>query len=212
MKKIATIIVLASSAICASASADGLKSLQAFLQHTQTGRAEFSQSVSAPPKDGQTARTRLSSGSFEFQRPGRFKFVYQKPFEQTIVADGQTLWLYDADLNQVTRRAQTQALGSTPAALLASAPDLSALQAEFTLEALPDQEGLQWVQASPKNRDGQIKSVRIGFAGGQLAVLDILDNFGQRSVIRFTELQANVALPADTFRFKPPAGADVIRQ
>ncbi|MBY0411708.1 MAG: outer membrane lipoprotein chaperone LolA [Burkholderiaceae bacterium] len=210
MKKIATAILIAASA-CA-ASADGLKSLESFMKGTQAGRAEFTQTVTAPPKDGLAARTKTSSGSFEFQRPGRFKFVYKKPFDQTIVADGQSLWLYDVDLNQVTQRSQAQALGSTPAALLASAPDMSALKAEFTIEGAPEKEGLQWVLASPKARDGQIKSVRVGFAGDQLAALDILDSFGQRSLIQFSAMQANASLPANTFQFKPPAGADVVKQ
>lgn len=182
------------------------------MKGAQAGRAEFSQTVTSPPKDGQAARTKTSSGSFEFQRPGRFKFTYKKPFEQTIVADGQTLWLYDVDLNQVTQRSQAQALGSTPAALLASAPDLAALKADFTLENGPDQDGLQWVQATPKAKDGQLKSVRVGFAGEQLAALDIQDSFGQRSVIRFSALQALPSLPASVFQFKPPAGADVVKQ
>src|SRR5690606_25610993 len=120
----------------------------------------------------------------------------QKPFEQTIVADGQTLWLYDADLNQVTQRPQAQALGATPAALLTSAPDLKALRAEFTLESAPAQDGLEWVLARPKTKDGQLQSVRVGFDGEQLAALDILDSFGQRSLIRFSSLQANPVLPA----------------
>ena len=182
------------------------------MKGSQTGRADFSQVVTSPPKDGQVARTKTSSGTFEFQRPGRFRFVYKKPFEQTIVADGQTLWLYDADLNQVTQRAQAQALGSTPAALLASAPDLSALRADFTLEAAPDQDGLQWVLARPKAKDGQLQSVRVGFAGEQLTALDIVDSFGQRSAIRFKGMQVNPTLPAGTFQFKPPAGADVVKQ
>jgi outer membrane lipoprotein carrier protein len=210
LKKTITAILIATSATLASA--DGLKSLETFMKATQTGRADFTQTVTSPPKDGQAARTKTSSGSFEFQRPGRFKFVYSKPFEQTIVADGQTLWLYDVDLNQVTQRAQSQALGTTPAALLASAPDLSALKSEFTLEAAPDADGLQWVLASPKTKDGQLKSVRVGFAGEQLAALDILDSFGQRSLIRFTGMQANAPLPTSTFQFKPPAGADVVKQ
>ena len=182
------------------------------MKGTQAGRADFTQTVTAPPKDGQVGRTKTSTGSFEFQRPGRFKFVYKKPFEQTIVADGQSLWLYDVDLNQVTQRSQSQALGSTPAALLASAPDLSALKAEFTLAAAPDEDGLQWVLATPKARDGQLKSVRVGFSGDQLAALDILDSFGQHSLIRFNGMQASATLPAGTFQFKPPAGADVVKQ
>lgn len=210
MKKM---FVAAFAACCAAgASADGLKSLEGFMQSTRSGRADFTQLVTAPPKDGQAARTRTSSGTFEFQRPGRFRFVYAKPFAQTIVADGTTLWLYDADLNQVTARPQAQALGSTPAALLASTPDLKALQADFTLEAAPDEGGLQWVTATPRARDGQLQSVRVGFKGDALAALDIRDNFGQHSAIRFENVQSNPALPAATFQFKPPAGADVVRQ
>jgi len=210
MKKPITAILIAASAQWASA--DGLNSLEKFMKTVHSGRADFTQTVTAPPKDGQAQRPKLSSGSFEFQRPGRFKFVYKKPFEQTIVADGKTLWLYDVDLNQVTERAQAQALGSTPAALLASAPDLAALRAEYRLEAAPEQDGLQWVLASPKAQGGQLKSVRVGFEGDRLAALDILDSFGQQSQIRFTGMQVNPALPAGSFQFKPPPGADVLRQ
>lgn len=210
MKKTVTAVLIAANAQWASAG--GLKSLEDFMRNAHSGRADFTQTVTAPPKDGQAQRPKLSSGSFEFQRPGRFKFVYKKPFEQTIVADGKTLWLYDVDLNQVTQRAQSQALGSTPAALLASAPDLAALRADYQLEDAPEQDGLQWVLAIPKARDGQLKSVRVGFEGDRLAALDILDGFGQRSQIRFTGMQVNPALPAASFEFKPPAGADVLRQ
>jgi len=209
LKKIATAILIAAAA--GAASADGLKSLESFMKGTQTGKADFTQTVTSPPKDGQAARTKTSSGSFEFQRPGRFKFVYKKPFEQTIVADGTSLWLYDVDLNQVTQRAQEQALGATPAALLASAPDLAALRAEFTLENAPERDGLQWVLATPKAEGGTLKSVQVGFAQGQLAALEIADSFGQQSRIRFSGLQLNPSLPASTFRFTPPAGADVLR-
>jgi outer membrane lipoprotein carrier protein len=210
LKKIPAAFLVAACAF--PAWADGLKSLEDFMQTAHSGRAGFMQTVTAPARDGQQARSKTSSGSFAFQRPGKFKFVYAKPFEQTIVADGQTLWLYDPDLNQVTQRAQAQALGSTPAALLAAAPGLAALRADYALEAAPNEDGLQWVRATPKAADGQIKSVRVGFDGERLAVLDILDNFGQRSVIRFTDMQVNPALPADTFQFKPPVGADVLRQ
>ena len=178
---------------------------------TRSGKAEFTQEVTAPAKQGQPPRSKAQSGSFEFQRPGKFRFDYRKPFEQTIVADGQTLWLYDVDLNQVTQRAQAQVLGSTPAALLTSAANLKALRTEFTLESAPPEGGLEWVLARPKSKDGALQSVRIGFAGEQLAALDILDSFGQRSMIRFTQLQTLAALPADTFKFQPPAGADVLK-
>ena len=209
IKSIAIFLIAASAQL---AYADGLQSLESFMARTQSGRADFTQVVTSPAKDGKAERKKTSTGTFEFQRPGRFKFVYLKPFEQTIVADGKTLWLYDLDLNQVTQRAQAQALGTTPAALLASAPDLKALRADFTLESAPAQDGLEWVLATPKARDGQLQSVRVGFDDNQLAALDILDSFGQRSLIRFTGLQANPALPATAFQFKPPAGADVVRQ
>ena len=176
--------------------------------------------VTSPPREGQAARSRTSSGTFEFVRPSRFRFNYRKPFEQILVADGQTLWLYDIDLNQVTARAQASALGSTPAALIASAPNLRALQADFTLANAPERDGLQWVTATPRARDSQLQSVRVGLRevdkGGartaELAALEIVDSFGQRSVLTFTRVQVNPLIPAETFRFKPPAGADVIRQ
>jgi outer membrane lipoprotein carrier protein len=210
MKKTITAILIAVSA-CA-ASADGLKSLESFMQNTRSAQAEFTQEVTSPPKNGQAPRIKMSSGSFAFERPGQFRFDYKKPFVQTIVADGKTLWLYDADLNQVTERAQAQALGSTPAALLASAPNLQALGKDFTLESAPEQGGLQWVQATPKAKDGQLQSVRVGLRGDELAALEILDSFGQRSLIRFAKVQANPKLPAATFEFKAPQGADVLKQ
>ena len=209
--------LMASCAHCALA--DGLESLERFVKTVSSGRASFSQVVTAPARQDQAARSKTSSGTFEFSRPNRFKFTYQKPFEQSIVADGQTLWLYDADLNQVTARKQASVLGSTPAALIAAAPDLRALQADFTLVAVPDQDGLQWVQAVPKSKEGQLQSVRVGFraadmpAGksGELAALEILDSFGQRSVLSFSKVEVNPVLAPDTFNFTPPKGADVIR-
>lgn len=197
--------------------ATGLNSLEDFVKAVKTGKADFTQVVSSPAKDGQAPRVKTSSGQFEFARPNRFKFVYVKPFAQTIVADGKTLWLYDADLNQVTTRQQSQVLGSTPAALIASAADVKALQADFTLTDAPDKDGLQWVLATPKAKDGQLQSVRVGFraSGAEVArleVLEILDSFGQHSVLTFAGFQVNPTLPAKGFEFKPPPGADVLKQ
>ncbi len=214
MKKYFATILIAASAY--PAWAGGLEGLESFVKTVSSGRAEFSQVVTAPAKDGQAARSKTSTGTFEFSRPNRFRFIYKKPFEQSIVADGQTLWLYDTDLNQVTSRKQSSVLGSTPAALIAAAPDLRALQADFTLADAPDAGGLQWVVATPKNKDGQLQTVRVGFRPGEkssgLAALEIVDSFGQRSVLTFSKVEVNPNLPADTFRFTPPKGADVIRQ
>jgi outer membrane lipoprotein carrier protein len=209
---LATALVLA----CSVARADGLDSLERFVKSVKSGRSEFTQVVSAPARAGETPKTRSSSGSFAFTRPDRFRFDYRKPFAQTIVADGVTLWMYDADLNQVTARKQSEVLSSTPAALIASAPDLAVLRSDYVLKAEPDKEGLQWVLATPKAKDGQLQAVRVGLRAGDgvpaLAVLDILDSFGQRSVLTFAKAEANPTLAADLFAFKPPAGADVIRQ
>ena len=214
MKRFFATFLIAASAHAACA--NGLESLETFVKTVSSGRADFTQVVTAPAREGQTARSKTSSGTFEFSRPNRFRFLYQKPFEQSIVADGQTLWLYDADLNQVTARKQSAVLGSTPAALIAAAPDLRALQADFTLAAAPEKDGLEWVVATPKAKDGQLQAVRVGFRAGEkqagLAALEILDSFGQRSVMSFSKVEVNPSLPKDTFQFNPPKGADVIRQ
>ena len=213
MKKAVSLFALL--AFAPFARADGLQALEAFIRLTHSGRAQFTQVVTAPARDGQATRSKTSSGTFEFSRPGKFRFHYVKPFEQTIVADGQTLWLYDVDLNQVTARKQAATLGSTPAALIASATDLRALQADFELQNAPDKDGLQWVSATPKAREGQLQSVRVGLRvgekGGELAALEIADSFGQRSVLSFSKVEVNPKLGADAFAFKPPAGAELIR-
>lgn len=209
MKRLAT-VVLTVLAFCAHAG--GMESLEAFVKNARSGSAEFTQTVTSPPKDGQPARDKVSSGTFQFQRPGKFRFDYRKPFVQNIVADGETLWLFDADLNQITQRNQAQALGSTPAALIAAAPDLKALQADFSLASMPERDGLQWVKATPKTKDGQLQSVQVGFQGEALAALEIFDGFGQKSVLRFSKVEVNPTLPASVFKFNPPPGADVLRQ
>lgn len=210
MKTLITTVAIVASAQLAWAG--GMESLENFVKSAKSGRADFSQVVTAPGKDGQAARSKTSTGTFEFSRPNRFRFDYKKPFEQTIVADGQTLWLYDVDLKQVTSRKQAQVLGSTPAALIASSSDLGALKKDFNLEAIAERDGLQWVQATPKVKDGQLHSVKVGFRGNDLASLDILDSFGQRSVISFSKMELNAGIPPESFQFKPPQGVDVVRQ
>jgi outer membrane lipoprotein carrier protein len=209
---IKTLLATALTLTAMSVRADGLQDMETFLREVKSAQANFTQVVTSPKRTGETtARSKTSSGSFEFQRPGRFRFEYTKPFEQTIVADGQNLWLYDVDLNQVTARKQQDALGSTPAALIASGTDLKALSEVFDLKAAPAMDGLEWVDARPKAKDGQLQTVRVGFRQGQLAVLEILDSLGQKSVLSFAQWQGNAAIKPERFRFQPPAGADVIR-
>jgi outer membrane lipoprotein carrier protein len=212
-KQYAILLIAAYARVCW---ANGLESLENFIKNTHSGKAEFTQTVTTPAKtngdQGSAPRVKNSSGSFEFARPAKFKFHYKKPFEQIIVADGQTLWLYDIDLNQVTQRKQSAVLSNTPAALIASAPDLATLKASFTLENAPDKDGLTWVQATPKASDGQVQAVLVGFKGNDLSALEIRDALGQKSVLKFNSLQTNPALASDAFVFKPPEKADVLRQ
>ncbi|MCO5976093.1 outer membrane lipoprotein chaperone LolA [Ideonella oryzae] len=175
--------------------------LRAFVQDAKAGRASFTQTVHAP----NSARTKVSTGRFEFSRPNRFRFEYQKPYAQTIVSDGEKVWFHDPDLNQVTVRKLGDALGSTPAAILAG----QSIERDFDLKDQPDQDGLSWVLATPKGKEGTIQSLRVGFKGRSLSVIEIADSFGQRSVLQFADLQILPSLPASTFHFAVPAGADV---
>ena len=194
----------------ARAQGEGLRDLEAFLATVQQGRASFTQTVTAPGRDGQPPRVRTSRGEFSFLRPDRFRFRYTHPFEQEIVADGQTLWIHDVDLNQVTARRQAEALSQTPAALLAASADLRALRQAFDLREGEPRDGLHWVEAIPRMRDGAIQRVAVGFRAGKLEALDILDGLGQRSVLRFGPLQTG-GVTAAQFRFQPPPGVEVVR-
>jgi outer membrane lipoprotein carrier protein len=202
MKRLLLAVSLGLAAIAAHA--DAVDTLKDFIRDVKTGRAQFTQTVTSP--DG--AKKKTSTGSFEFSRPNRFRFVYAKPFEQVIVADGQKVWIYDADLNQASSRKFSAALGATPAALLAG----GSLDKDFDLAALPARDGLDWASATPKANDGAFKSVRVGFRGKELAALEIVDAFDQRSLLQFSQFTAGVGFGAETFQFKPPAGADVIEQ
>ena len=198
------LVALSLGAAAFAAHADSVDTLKDFIRDVKTGRAQFTQTVTSP--DG--VKKKASTGSFEFSRPNRFRFNYAKPFEQQIVADGQKVWIYDADLNQASSRKFDAALGATPAALLAG----GSLDKDFDLAPLPAKDGIEWVSAMPKAKDGAFKSVRVGFRGKELAAVEIVDAFDQRSLLQFSQFVAGLAIPAETFRFKPPAGADVIEQ
>lgn len=184
--------------------ADAVDDLRRFAREAKTGRAQFSQTVTAP--DG--VRKKLSSGTFEFSRPGRFRFAYSKPFEQLIVSDGSKLWLYDPDLNQASSRKVAGALGATPAALLAG----GAIEGEFDLVALASAQGVDWVLVTPRGGDAGSPPLKVGFRAGQLEALDMVDAFGQRSQLQFSALALNVVLPAERFRFAPPKGVELLEQ
>ena len=200
MKSFLTGLLLGAATLAAQA--DAVDTLREFTRDVKSGRAAFTQTVTSP--DG--AKKKSSTGSFEFSRPNRFRFAYSKPFEQLIVSDGQKVWLHDIDLNQVSVRQLDQALGATPAALLAG----GSLERDFELSALPARDGLDWAQASPRAKDGSVTQLKVGFRGKELAALEIVDAFGQRSLLQFSAVQQGVAVPVERFRFVPPAGVDVI--
>ena len=194
------------------AQADGLAALDVFLREVRSAQSDFTQVVTVPKREGQSAgRQKTSSGRFEFRRPNQFRFEYLRPFEQSIIADGKTLWIYDVDLNQVTSRAQQEVLSNTPAALIASGSSVSELSRLFVLTSVSTTDGLQWVQAQPRQRDGSLNRVRLAFAQGQLTTLEIEDGLGQRSVLTFQNWRSNTDIGSERFRFQPPAGAAVLR-
>jgi outer membrane lipoprotein carrier protein len=188
-----------------AAYADGLDKLRAFVRDVSSARATFTQVVTS--SDGVKKKT--SSGIFEFARPNRFRFDYQKPYPQLIVGDGEKVWLHDPDLQQVTVRAMDKALGATPAALLAG----QGLDKDFETKAMPAADGLDWVQALPRVKEGAaFTSMKLGFRDTALAVVEIVDNFDQRTMIRFDAMTTNLGFAPEHFAFKPPQGASVLQQ
>ena len=200
--------VVAAAAVLAVASAgafaDAAESLRSFVKDVKSGQSSFTQTVTSP--DG--AKKKVSSGSFSFARPNRFRFDYAKPYAQTIVSDGQKVWFHDPDLNQVTVRKVADALGSTPVALLTG----TSIEKTFDLKNQPDQGGLEWVMATPKESGGTIQWLKAGFKGKALVAVEIADSFGQRSMLTFDKLATDVALAPEAFRFAGPPGADVSEQ
>jgi outer membrane lipoprotein carrier protein len=186
-----------------TAEAATLDRLRAFVRDTQTARADFTQTVVA--KDGRVTQT--ASGEFLLERPGKFRWTVAKPYKQLLVGDGQRVWVYDEDLNQVIVRRIGDALGSTPAALLSGNQDV--LKA-FTWIDLPASDGLEWLSATPISQETTFAQIRLGFDVRGLAALELYDAFGQKSVVRFTGFERNPKLAPASFTFTPPKGADVI--
>ena len=194
---------LLSLLVASTAHAGSVDSLRAFVKDSQTVRAQFSQTVL--DRNGRSASQ--ASGVMAFSRPSKFRWTYEKPYAQLIVGDGAKLWIYDQDLNQVTVRKLDQALGSSPAALLAGDNEIERF---FTLKEAGMKDGLDWLEASPKANDTMFAAVRMGFSGNTLKQMELKDSFGQTTIIRFDKLERNPKLPSDQFKFVPPKGADVI--
>jgi len=200
---LATFAAVVLTAASCSARAGAVEQLKSFLETTRTARADFSQTVTG--KSGR--KPQQSSGQMMFARPGKFRWVYDKPYPQLLVGDGRKLWVYDPDLKQVSVRPLGQALGSSPAALLAGENEI---EKNFLLGEGGNRDGLDWVEARPKNPEAGFERLRIGLAGSELRAMEIFDNFGQTTLLRFTGFERNPALPASLFLFVPPKGADVV--
>jgi outer membrane lipoprotein carrier protein len=187
----------------ALAHAGAVDQLHDFLKNTKTLKAEFSQAVIA--KSGR--KPQQSSGVVAISRPGKLRWEIQKPYPQLVVGDGEKIWIHDPELQQVTVRKAGQAIGGSPAALLSGSNEL---EKNFTLKEAGDADGMAWVEATPKVSDSGFERVRLGFTGNDLRAMELLDSFGQTTLIRFGKVERNPALPATTFKFTPPAGTDVV--
>jgi len=182
--------------------AASLERFQSYLRTTQSARGDFEQKVY--DKTGKLVQE--SRGNFAFLRPGRFRWTYVKP-PQVIVGDGDRVWIHDADLNQVTVRRASRVLGATPAALLAGASDIDKV---FELTESGEQDGLEWLEAKPREKESGFERIRLGMSASGIDAMELVDHFGQTTVLRFTNLVRNPQIDPGTFRFTPPKGADVL--
>ena len=200
MKTALLIILMLASITARAASIDALKGM---LQETTSGKARFAQIV----VDKNLKQLQQATGTMQFVRPGRFRWEYDKPYEQTIVGDGAKLWIYDKDLNQVTVRKLDKALGGSPAALLSGSNEIDKV---YNLTNLGTQEGLEWLEALPKSKENAFERIRLGFGQNGLEAMELRDQFGQTTMIKFAGFERNPKLAPEVFRFTPPKGADVI--
>ena len=201
MRKLLWLLLLV-PALSFAASVDTLKTM---LNGTTTAKARFAQTVL--DKNGKSLQA--SSGTMEFSRPGKFRWEYNKPYEQTIVGDGQKLWIYDKDLNQVTVRKLDRALGASPAALLAGSNEI---EKAYALKAAGEANGLDWLEATPRTQDTAFERIRMGFGKNGLEQMDLKDQFGQTTIIKFADLERNAKIAPASFTFTPPKGAAVISE
>ncbi|MES2015876.1 MAG: outer membrane lipoprotein chaperone LolA [Pseudomonadota bacterium] len=198
--------VALSLAFAGAAQAGALDQFKSFVSATNAARGEFVQTQ--VKKSATSKATPPASGSFIFARPGKFIWTYTKPYEQLLQADGEQLYIYDKDLNQVTVKKLGDALGSSPAAILFGSNDL---EKNFTLSEAPTRDGLEWLNAVPKAKDSQFQQISIGLKNGTPAAMELRDAFGQTSVLMFSKFEKNPSLGAQQFKFVTPKGADVFK-
>jgi len=180
------------------ARASSLERFSEFISETLTARGEFEQKIF----DHKRKLLQESRGVLAFSRPGKFRWTYVKPYAQLIVGDGSRVWIYDEDLKQVTVKKLDQALGSTPAALLAGNNEA---MGAFRLSDKGARDGLEWLEALPREKEGNFEKIRMGFGPAGLEVMELADSFGQTTVLRFESLEHNppVALQINTCKRAP---------
>jgi outer membrane lipoprotein carrier protein len=199
------LILLLALVLPGAAPAATLEQLKSLLEQTTTARARFAQMV----LDKNMKKLQQATGTMQFARPGKFRWEYDKPYEQVIVSDGARVWLYDKDLNQVTVRKYDRALGSSPAALLAGSNEI---EKNYRFTGLGTQDGLDWLEAVPRTQDTAFERIKLGFGKAGLEAMELRDQFGQITVIKFSTIERNAKLPPEAFTFTPPKGADVISE
>lgn len=199
------LVTLALVALPLAAYADALEQFKRFVSSTQSASGEFTQRL-VKTDSGTVKLSNVSSGNFVFARPGKFIWHYQKPYQQLLQADGEQLYIYDQDLNQVTTRKLGTALGSSPAAILFGSNDLAQ---NFTLKQGATKDGLEWLEATPKRKDSTFDHIGIGLRNDVPEAMELRDSFGQVSLLTFTHFEKNPPLKVDSFKFIMPKGADV---
>jgi len=180
-----------------------VKRLNDFINNVHGMQADFHQLLI----DNKSKAVKESSGTLVMQRPGKFRWEYIRPYQQTIVADGEKIWIYDVELEQVTVKLLDATLGGTPAVLLSGQ---KTVWEKFKIKELGSKGGLEWVELTPKTPDNNFESVRLGFGAHDLEMMELLDSFGATTQLRFTQLQRNPVLDSSVFVFTPPKGVDII--
>lgn len=182
---------------------EALERLRAFSEDLTSFSATFEQTL----YDEDDFPIRENSGSAHLEKPGKFRWEYTEPYDQLIVSNGERMWMYEEDLEQVTVREFDKALGQAPIALLSgSAP----LDEEFEVEATGEREGLLWVQLEPKVKDTDFRRIYLGFDETSLKVMELRDRFDGATQVVFDDVEINTDIPADQFTFEPPEGVDIV--
>jgi outer membrane lipoprotein carrier protein len=207
LNSVAVTLALVAAAVALPASAGALEQFKNFVATTQSAKGDFSQRL-VKTDSGSAKISSVSTGTFVFARPGKFIWTYQKPYEQLLQADGEQLYIYDKDLNQVTTRKLGDALGSSPAAILFGSNDL---EKNFALKEGGAKDGLEWLEATPKAKDTTFDHIGIGLRNGLPEAMELRDSFGQVTLLTFSHFQKNPPLKANSFKFAIPKGTDVFK-